>query len=109
RKLTLRGREHANSQGCGALGCLKFTFDLFSTSQPTQETRMNMKAIRQLAKTLQVDTGQLSKTDLIRKIQLAEGNFDCYGSASSGDCDQLDCAWRSDCLNESAVAATETE
>ncbi|MGB4358812.1 MAG: hypothetical protein WBJ19_00155 [Rhodoferax sp.] len=70
---------------------------------------MNMKTIRQLAKTLQVETGQLSKTDLIKKIQLAEGNFDCYGSASSGECDQLDCVWRSDCLNESVVAATEAE
>lgn len=62
---------------------------------------MNMKTIRQLAKTLQVETGQLSKTDLIKKIQLAEGNFDCYGSASNGECDQFACAWRSDCLSGS--------
>lgn len=70
---------------------------------------MNMKHIRHLAKTLKVESSQLSKTELIKKIQLAEGNFDCYGSASSGECDQVDCAWRSDCLSESIAAATEAE
>ena len=70
---------------------------------------MNMKTIRQRAKTLQVDTSQLSKTDLIRKIQLAEGNFDCYGSASIGECDQLECAWRNDCLSESLAASTRAQ
>ena len=70
---------------------------------------MNMKTVRHLAKTLKVDTSQLSKTDLIRKIQLAEGNFDCYGSAISGECDQLDCAWRDDCLSESMAASTQTQ
>lgn len=70
---------------------------------------MNMKTIRQKAKTLQVDTHQLSKTDLIRKIQLAEGNFACYGSASSGECDQLECAWRNDCLSESLAASPQAQ
>lgn len=62
---------------------------------------MNMKTIRHLAKSLKVETSQLSKSDLIKKIQLAEGNFDCYGSASIGACDQLECAWRADCLSDS--------
>lgn len=70
---------------------------------------MNMKTIRQLAKTYKVDTSQLSKNDLIRKIQLAEGNFDCYGSASCGDCDQLECAWRADCLTESVAASAQAQ
>lgn len=70
---------------------------------------MSMKTIRQLAKTLQVETGQLSKTDLIKKIQLAEGNFDCYGSASSGECDQVDCVWRDDCLSESVSANVQAQ
>lgn len=65
---------------------------------------MNIKTIRQLAKTFKVDASQLPKTELIRKIQLAEGNFDCYGRASSGECDQDECAWRDDCLSESVSA-----
>ena len=70
---------------------------------------MNLKTIRHLAKTLQVETGQLSKADLIRQIQLVEGNFDCYGSASRGDCDQPDCAWRNDCLSESISASAQAQ
>lgn len=66
---------------------------------------MNMKSIRHLAKTLSVEPGTLSKTELIKKIQIAEGNFDCYGSAINGECDQVECAWRDDCLSESSTAA----
>ncbi|PKO59823.1 MAG: SAP domain-containing protein [Betaproteobacteria bacterium HGW-Betaproteobacteria-18] len=68
---------------------------------------MNMKTIRHLAKTLSIEPGKLSKTELIKKIQVAEGNFDCYGSAINGECDQLDCVWRDDCLSESSTAAAE--
>lgn len=68
---------------------------------------MNMKHIRSLAKSLEVEPGQLSKPELIRQIQIAEGNFDCYASAKDGECDQLGCTWRSDCLSESAPAAAE--
>ncbi|MDA8433331.1 MAG: 2Fe-2S iron-sulfur cluster-binding protein, partial [Nitrospiraceae bacterium] len=35
---------------------------------------------------------------LVRAIQRAEGNFDCFGSARSGHCSQDDCLWRQDCL-----------
>lgn len=66
---------------------------------------MNMHSIRQVAKTLKVDPGKLSKTQLIRKIQHAEGNFECYATALDGECDQLDCAWRADCLNNAADAS----
>jgi len=39
----------------------------------------------------------LDITALIRSIQRDEGNFDCFRKAR-GYCDQLDCAWRSYCL-----------
>ena len=38
-------------------------------------------------------------TALIRSIQRAEGNPDCFGR-SHGDCDQLNCEWRQYCLQE---------
>ncbi|MEY4140527.1 MAG: hypothetical protein RLZZ371_2709 [Pseudomonadota bacterium] len=68
---------------------------------------MNLKNIRQLAKTLKIEPGHLSKPELIWQIQLAEGNFDCYASAQSGECDQLDCTWRTDCLSGSQATAPE--
>lgn len=36
-------------------------------------------------------------TNLIRSVQRAEGNPDCFGKAQ-GYCDRLDCAWRRYCL-----------
>lgn len=39
-----------------------------------------------------------NKLVLVRLIQLAEGNFDCFGTAEDGDCDQVDCLWREDCF-----------
>ena len=59
---------------------------------------MNVKTIRAIAKEKGVKTGNLNKTGLIKAIQRAEGNFDCYGSATSGTCDQTGCLWREDCL-----------
>lgn len=44
------------------------------------------------------DTWKLSKKELIKQIQYKEGNFDCFGSANRGVCDQLACCWREDCL-----------
>lgn len=41
----------------------------------------------------------LDMTALIRSIQRAEGNTDCFQKGIV-DCDQLDCKWRSFCLKE---------
>jgi hypothetical protein len=38
-------------------------------------------------------------TALIRSIQRAQGDPDCFGRPPS-DCDQLDCEWRKYCLEE---------
>jgi len=39
-------------------------------------------------------------TNLIRSIQRAEGNPDCFDRVE-GHCDRLDCAWRRYCLEKS--------
>lgn len=36
-------------------------------------------------------------THLVRSIQRAEGNPDCFRKAE-GDCDRVDCSWRRYCL-----------
>ena len=41
----------------------------------------------------------LDITTLIRSIQRAEGNRDCFQKGIV-DCDQIDCRWRSFCLEE---------
>jgi len=62
---------------------------------------MKITEVRKRAKGLGLKPGRLSKADLIRAIQRAEGHFDCFGTAS-GFCDQQDCAWRKDCLGKDA-------
>lgn len=62
---------------------------------------MKMEDIKAVAKKKCVKPGRMRKAELIRTIQRAEGNFDCFGTAKTGICDQLNCLWRKDCLNES--------
>lgn len=58
---------------------------------------MKTKDIAKKAKSLGIKAGKMGKTDLIRNIQKAEGNFDCFGTATDY-CDQANCAWKDDCL-----------
>jgi hypothetical protein len=60
---------------------------------------MTLKKVKDVAKTKGIKTGNMKKETIIRSIQRAEGNFDCFGSAKDGVCDQLDCLWREDCLS----------
>lgn len=62
---------------------------------------MNMTSIRTFAKSVGINPGKLSKADLIKGIQIGEGNFACYATARNGECDQVNCSWRDDCLNAS--------
>jgi hypothetical protein len=39
------------------------------------------------------------RTKLIRDLQKAEGNPQCFGTAN-GQCERHDCAWRAYCLKE---------
>lgn len=60
---------------------------------------MKVNEIREKARALGIGgTARLRKGDLIRRIQRAEGNFDCFGSAGRFHCPQADCCWRADCL-----------
>lgn len=58
---------------------------------------MLVQEVRKMAKEKGVAVGKKNKGELIRSIQLVEGNFDCFGSAING-CDQTECVWMDDCL-----------
>jgi cold shock CspA family protein len=74
---------------------------------PYQEKReeegMDLREIRKIAKTMGIQTKGMDKAELIHAIQLAEGNFDCYGTAVEETCDQESCLWRQDCFVESTA------
>ena len=59
---------------------------------------MNLKEIKDIAKSQGIKVGNMKKENIIRSIQHAEGNFDCFGSAIAGECNQMNCIWRGDCL-----------
>ncbi len=59
---------------------------------------MNMKEIRDIAKTQGLKPGKQTKAALVRAIQLQEGNYACFATNSAEQCGQLQCLWREDCL-----------
>jgi hypothetical protein len=60
---------------------------------------MKMQEINAKAKQLGINPFGKTKASLIREIQKAEGNFDCFGTAN-GHCDQLMCCFRTLCIPE---------
>jgi len=58
---------------------------------------MKMNDVVKRAKKLGIKAKAVKKSNLIRQIQRAEGNFDCFGTAVDY-CDQWKCCCREDCL-----------
>jgi hypothetical protein len=59
---------------------------------------MKIQEVRAKAKALGLEnTFGLSKAELIRMVQKAEGNFDCFGTAKDY-CDQFQCCFKDDCF-----------
>jgi len=57
-----------------------------------------MQEIRSIAKNHGIKISKMSKAKLIHEIQRTEGNFDCFATPVTGECDQTTCVWRDDCL-----------
>ena len=58
---------------------------------------MKLEEIKVKAKALGFAPGKLKKTELIRAIQRAEQNPDCFETVQAEDCAQDACLWRPDC------------
>ena len=59
---------------------------------------MRQKEVRVMAKSLGLIPGRSTKLNLIRSIQVEEGNFPCFATAVELSCDQSECVWRGDCF-----------
>ena len=57
---------------------------------------MKMAEIRSCAKEKGINPVGKTKETLIRAIQAAEKNRDCFNRGESTACGQIGCAWRSD-------------
>lgn len=58
---------------------------------------MKMAAVRVKAKALGIESARKSKEAVIRAIQTAEGNRDCFNRGEREMCSQAGCAWRQAC------------
>jgi hypothetical protein len=58
---------------------------------------MNIGEIKSIATERGIKAGRMKKEELIRAIQRAEGNRDCFGEAAHVHCGQTGCLWYGDC------------
>ncbi len=63
---------------------------------------MDTQVLGKVLSGLGVEPKGMTRVDFTRAIQRAEGNFDCFGKAADGVCDQERCMWREDCFSVSA-------
>jgi hypothetical protein len=68
-----------------------------ANTKKASSEKMTLQDVRAIAEKMGVDAGSLNKTELIRAIQRAEGNNDCYASAQVQTCGQTNCLWHQDC------------
>lgn len=59
---------------------------------------MNMTQLKAVAKDRGVKPGSMKKEQLIRAIQLAEENPQCFNTDFAQQCGQGECLWREDCV-----------
>ncbi|HUU89799.1 MAG TPA: SAP domain-containing protein [Phycisphaerae bacterium] len=58
---------------------------------------MKMAEVRSHAKQMGIKSVRKTKETLIREIQRAESNRDCYNRGERDTCAQEACAWRAEC------------
>jgi len=63
----------------------------------TKGDDMKLSEIKAIALSLGVKPGKSGKSELIRAIQRAEDNYDCFATGSADECGQQSCLWREDC------------
>jgi hypothetical protein len=66
---------------------------------------MKLDEIRAIATKRGIKAGKMKKAELVHAIQNDEGNTPCFGTAEDGQCDQMECLWREDCIPSPKAAA----
>lgn len=59
---------------------------------------MTRRQIVEMARTKKIRVGNMRKENIIRAIQLSEGNEDCFATPMASRCEWKTCLWREDCL-----------
>jgi hypothetical protein len=67
---------------------------------------MKMDGVRLRARKMGIKVSRRKKKDIIRDIQVREGNSPCYLDTSIVLCDQFGCCWRDDCRSQAETVET---
>ena len=60
---------------------------------------MNLNDVKKIAKGMGLNTHGMKKIDVVRAIQRAENNIECYGTERVATCYEEGCLWRIECLS----------
>lgn len=58
---------------------------------------MKLEEIKAIAQQHGIKVSKVKKSELVRAIQSAEGNEQCFEAGNSATCGQADCSWREIC------------
>lgn len=58
---------------------------------------MKLEEIKSIAQLYSIKVGKQKKSELVRAIQRAEGNEQCFEAGKSSLCGQNGCSWRDIC------------
>lgn len=59
---------------------------------------MDTSQVLRKAEEMGIELGWNTRTDLIKAIQRAEGNIDCYATDRNRTCGEKGCLWREECV-----------
>lgn len=58
---------------------------------------MKREEIKSIAQLYGIKVNGIKRAELVRAIQRAEGNEQCFETDNSATCGQIGCSWREDC------------
>lgn len=58
---------------------------------------VKLEQIKAIAQQHGIKAGRMKKSELVRAIQNAEGNEQCFEAGKSATCGQAGCSWREIC------------
>jgi hypothetical protein len=58
---------------------------------------MKLEEIKSIAQLYSIKAGKMKKSELVKAIQQAEGNEQCFEAGKSASCGQNGCSWREIC------------
>jgi hypothetical protein len=96
RKMKMRDVEVATKKKAIKIRKVQNAKNIINKTGEDSENRM-LQDIIVIAENMGIDVVNLIKTELVRAIQRAEGNCDCYMSGEVLTCGQVNCLWREDC------------